>query len=130
MLRDNAIRAAFHTGGHPGEWTINIPGYDHETHIPAAVNDKLAAALGPDFEVCNRGSRLEVTSSLFEDGKSPHQDTIADALAALNLGPATFEVAPYTTPAVRLRNCSCGCGQQLTMREVFEHLRAAKSTTT
>lgn len=127
MIVDDTIRAAFNTGGHPGEWTINIPGYNHDRYIPAAINDQLADLLGPQFDVCNRGSRLEVNSALFEAGRSPLEPRLTTALVQLGLGPVSVEVEPYREPTARLRPCTCGCGQDLTMREVFEHLRAAKA---
>lgn len=129
MITDDTIRAAFNTGGHPAEWTINVPGYNHERYIPRTISDQLAGILGSEFHVDNRGSRLEITSRLFDRGRNPIETNIVAALTQLGLGPVTVEIAPYQEPVKARRDCKCGCGQQLTMREVFEHLRAAKALT-
>lgn len=129
MQPDHAIRAAFNTGGHPAEWTINIPGYNHERYIPVAIERQLSDLLGSEFYVCNRGSRLEITSRVFDGGRNPAEFHVVPALEKLELGPVSVDVVPYVAPTPRLHACTCGCGQQLTMREVLEHVRASKAKT-
>lgn len=54
------IRAGFGRAGHEFEYTIGIPGYDQEKFIPPAYEHKLQEELGDNWEVMNRGTRLEV----------------------------------------------------------------------
>jgi hypothetical protein len=52
-------------GGHDKEYLVNVAGHDHENYIPNSMSTKLAELL-PGFDVCNRGSRIEVV------GKKPY----------------------------------------------------------
>jgi hypothetical protein len=50
--------------GHSAEYVLNVAGYDHDHDIPDELTARLAGLL-PEWEVCNRGSRIEITSGRF-----------------------------------------------------------------
>ncbi len=51
----------FDKPGHPDEYTIHVDGYGHNTtYIPEHYAGRLQAALGDEWRVENRGSRIEV----------------------------------------------------------------------
>ena len=48
-------------GGHESEYVLNIPPYDINDYIPMDIQRQLQALL-PTWDVCNRGSRIELTN--------------------------------------------------------------------
>lgn len=50
----------FGGGGHEREYVLNIPEYDHNNYIPRSIECALQERL-PGWDVCNRGSRIEIT---------------------------------------------------------------------
>ena len=60
----------FDTPGHEGEYTLNLEGYNIERFIPNSIDFELKKELGTDWEVSNRGTRIEI----FNRKKFGHQD--------------------------------------------------------
>ena len=75
-----AITAEYHPEGHSRGWTIGVPGYGPDRHIPASLAHALARTVGGEFTVDNRGSHLEVASARCRAGESCRQ-RVTDALA-------------------------------------------------
>lgn len=50
------------SGGHQYDYQFNIEGYGHDTeYIPESLANELRDALGSEWRVDNRGSRLEIS---------------------------------------------------------------------
>lgn len=131
MRDDQKLRVRYNSGGHPREFTINLPGYSHDRYIPDGVAYRMQALLGSGYAVSNRGSRLEVNSQLFTGDGDPHVAVVVAALVGSldGLYDQTPEVdvvlRPYVAPVVPTRDCPRGCGKFTgTAREVLEHMRA------
>ncbi len=48
-------------GGHQNDYTFNMEGYGLNNFIPDELANEVASALGDEWEVVNRGSRLEIS---------------------------------------------------------------------
>jgi hypothetical protein len=48
-----------------GEYMVNVGGYNHQSFIPMSVSLRIAALLGDEWDVCNRGTRIEIMSKKF-----------------------------------------------------------------
>ena len=48
-----------------GEYMVNIGGYDHKKFIPMTVSLAIAEKLGEGWDVCNRGTRIEIMSKQY-----------------------------------------------------------------
>jgi hypothetical protein len=60
--------AGFGRLGHEREYTVHVRGYDSDRYMPDGFDDPIQQVLGEDWEVLNRGSRLEVSYLGDEDG--------------------------------------------------------------
>lgn len=52
----------FGTPGHEGEYVLNLENHDIEKPIPGSINSELRQELGSEWDVANRGSRIEITN--------------------------------------------------------------------
>lgn len=50
---------------HSGEYTVFVAGHNHENFIPRSVEQRIAQNLGPEWDVSNRGTRIEIFSKKF-----------------------------------------------------------------
>lgn len=129
----NSIRIAYNTAGHPNEFTINLPGYGHDTeYIPRSVDRAVSGRLGAGYCVDNRGSRLEVTSLAFRgDNGAEHLDAIVEAVrfavGELLDGPVEVVTEVHVTEPAAPKPRACPrCDSEFgSLREVFDHIRAA-----
>ncbi|NQT49734.1 hypothetical protein HQ571_03515 [Candidatus Kuenenbacteria bacterium] len=51
---------SFGGGGHDGEYMLNLEDCDHRSFIPQSLADQISAELGGEWDVSNRGTRIEV----------------------------------------------------------------------
>lgn len=62
IFNEQKVYIRFGTPGHEGEYVINIDGYNFEKYIPTMISNSIMQALGKDWEISNRGSRIEISS--------------------------------------------------------------------
>lgn len=126
------IRVRYNTPGHPTEFTIHLDGYDHDCYIPNRLADRVQHHVPERWLVSNRGNRLEINSMTFTGAGDEHAPTVQEALThavrevlgeEANIDTELFAYTPPPPPP--LRECRCGCGQSLPMREVLAHMREA-----
>lgn len=137
MKHLDRVFARYNSAGHTQEWIVLFPGWDHDNYIPNQVADRFETLVQdriPDGQatVSNRGSRLEINSSVFTytDGRLAE---VTDALRTLIAGlpdGATLtletEVVAWEPPAPAAEPCRRGCGEMLTgIRAQLDHFRSA-----
>ncbi|OGZ07719.1 MAG: hypothetical protein A3C93_06535 [Candidatus Lloydbacteria bacterium RIFCSPHIGHO2_02_FULL_54_17] len=50
----------FGAGGHEGEYVLGLENFNHDNYIPGDIEVQLKEALGTEWRVENRGSRIEI----------------------------------------------------------------------
>ncbi|OHA13832.1 MAG: hypothetical protein A3G49_04455 [Candidatus Sungbacteria bacterium RIFCSPLOWO2_12_FULL_41_11] len=50
----------FGVSGHEKEYIVVLENYDEKNYIPSEIEDEIQNALGDDWDVDNRGTRLEI----------------------------------------------------------------------
>ena len=53
----------FGVGGHEKEYIVILHDYDLDEYIPGEVEDEIQSALGQEWRVDNRGTRLEIVNN-------------------------------------------------------------------
>ena len=52
----------FGVGGHEKEYVVVLEDYGDENYIPSEIEDEIQTALGDEWGVDNRGTRLEIVN--------------------------------------------------------------------
>ncbi len=77
-------------GGHQFDYTLHLDGYSSSgKFIPNGIHDDFKEFLGPDWEVLNRGSRLEFINRI--DISKREDDLIINAIQQV-LGPLGYDL--------------------------------------
>ena len=65
---ESSYWAGYGRPGHSHEYTVHVIGYNANNYMPRGFDDPIKKALGDDWGVMNRGSRIEISFLGDEDG--------------------------------------------------------------